>query len=1282
MFFQRFTKSTSKSKSTRTAVRKPKKSQLGLETLEDRAVPASMVLAESTFDPQLFADNVGDIMDYNVVGYAFGVNHEGVANAASGTGGLYGPNDGRGITLIDNPETAFLTDTKIEVAGISKVITTAAVLHLMESLTDDVQGMLSTPIYEYLPADWSYGANIHLVTIRHLLTHTSPFVEGGPGDAMNPLGINFEIHGNNNFQNLKAMVAQDGGIPALQLPDGSAAWAYNYSNVNYSLLAKMIPYMRQDVSTKELNAVAGDSPGWLADDVFGAYYEEYVANNILAPAGIVAPSMSVNVLNSAKAYDFATAEIIPGVSQQDWTDRGGAFGWKLAATDLTKFLNDLQQGNILSQSSMDLMNNAEFMLGWYPDTVVNGNPIVLSPMTDAFGTYYQHAGGYGTVATAFTSQIVAFPGDIQASLVFNNGTFTDNVNMHTFDVLKTAYTNAWSDLVIEADDSDNVIVVQLNGADPDLLDVIIDGETVLSHAVDGFDSLEIRGLGGNDTFEIRDVPEDLSLKLDGGADDDTFDVDVVGGAVFQKVLGNLDIVGGTGSDNLSVDDSNGLNTYYHIHGNVNPALDHDGHINATNYTSGKDFLYTDIEGLVLEANAGSNTIIASNIHSDLMVEIYGGDGDDLMYLMGVESGSSVGLYGEGGNDTFGVRDTALNTIITVIGDDAMAMGGDDTLLVGDGNLGSVQGTVYFAGAEGSDLMVLDDTLAPQGRHINFDNNLATGSDWMGDISYSTTVEKVVLHGSHHDDSVNVETQDYRTELELFGFRGDDTFFIAGTSHDVNGVESTVIIHGGMGYENDTNPETAKREDNDEVYVFDDKTSLTGDFTIDEHGGPLFGRVNKLVAAGEPNLNVIYDQIENTYLHADDGINEIDINAAPWYNRVHVYAGGGNDKIDIESTPQFEKYMYIYGEEGADAIRISPDAQNLDNIHAMPIIHGGDGAPTEQDYLAVYDNLSGSTSPIRIFNDQLWRDGAPLITYNTVENMSVSLSNQDNTIDVDNALPGTNISIYGNFGDDSLTARNIESDVTFFGGFGDDETLLEGTAGDDIFTALGSTMQLGNGTLVSYAESRSIDGLAGTDRLDLLGVEGVDDDFVISPSTTANQGRVNPGFYTEIDYENVEQMSVEGNAADADTLQVKGQTELNEIGGGVHKDRFNIDLTAEGTAVNPVMQLLNTGYDNLFTLLDYDNLGAPTFSGGLGADTFNLTVNPDPGSESRQVHIDGGHDFGGLKTGDQLHLHYEDENANLTWWMFGWEDGSIGIDYGPQMFGITYEDIEGTSENPF
>ena len=1223
---------------------------------------ASVVIEESTFDPDAFGQSISSAFDFNTVGYAYAINHGGNAVVSEGTGGLYGHDEGRARTSADGPETAFETDTRIDVNSVSKIITTVAVLHRLESEYGDLDAMLSTPISEFLPSDWTIGPNVEFITVRHLLTHTSGFAEGGPGDSVNAIGVNFQSFGNNTFQNLRDLVAANPGIPTRTLPDGSLAYTRSYSNANFSLLAKMIPYMTPDADVRGLlDDISLNSPE-SADAQFGFFYSQYVKDNILTPSGIDNATMFPTGENPALGYVFADVvddvESAPGIAQKDYTDVGGAFGWKLSAPELALFMNALRQTNtLLSDNARDLMNSVDFLLGWAPNSISGTNPYVLSPLQNAFGTIYTHGGA----GRGLRTEIVMFPGDIDVALAMNSfqsdDAFPEGIG-NRFEFLRFAYSTAWTDLVIEGDINNNSFILRLNSLDPNLLDLVVDDVQLMSFRIDVLRSLELRGLGGNDSFEIEDLPASIDLILDGGADNDTFTIGHSSGSTFDYIYGNLTILGGGGNqDEVEVNDANGLSDEYSIKGIDNAELAVQGRIDASDYPLGKMFLYNQIEDLVLRANIDPNQIELSGIDSGMTVTIFAGFNPDTLLVHDIGSDVTVNLYGGADGDTFNVWDVEAGATINVFGDVLALPGGNDTLTLGNGNVGTIKGSVFFEGAGGADLLILDDSdaPAPAGRGYLFITGSVSANDF-GDVTYSNLVEQVRLEGSIGNDAINVESLGANTDLELYGHDGNDIFMIAGVSQDVDPVLGDVVIHGGDGYPPSHVPNQAFPEDDDRVYVFDDKNDMAGSFTINlNQGNVLVGRLTKL--GGNPSdmpPNVIYDQIERTELHTGAGANTISVVAAPRFNQVSVYAGPGNDQIDVESTPLSAAAMQIFGEGGTDTIRVSPVAQTLGNLRSLLSVDGGSGVAAELDNLSVHDTLSGNAAPYELGSSSLTRAGSAGIDFAKIENLMVSLSAAANSMNISATAAGTSVTIHGNAGNDTLTAGNLASSVTFVGGAGlNDRAFLAGTNGNDTISVTGDIMTLGAGSLTSLAEYSEIDGLGGMDifhvgngDVDSIGVEPVlrggdgNDSLIINDqddlgndiyTVTASQVS-KPNFL--LVYHDMESLNLNAGTGN-NTININSSSSGTQIviNAGAGGDTIHLSPTSQNLSFinGPVIVNGQQGVDNVILHEELFALGglfplnitrstvSRNFFGGLNFDTIErLRVNLGSGNNKVNV----------------------------------------------------------------
>jgi hypothetical protein len=157
-------------------------------------------------------------------------------------------------------------------------------------------------------------------------------------------------------------------------------------------------------------------------------------------------------------------------------------------------------------------------------------------------------------------------------------------------------------------------------------------------------------------------------------------------------------------------------------------------------------------------------------------------------------------------------------------------------------------------------------------------------------------------------------------------------------------------------------------------------------------------------------------------------------------------------------------------------------------------------------------------------------------------------------------------------------------------------------------------------------------------------------------------------WTPIQYVGVKEVVVNGNAADNDTLRFDGQT--NQFpGGGVFHDRFDINLSARGTSKDPVLVHRNAAGQALLTMTDYRGVSVPSIRGLLGADTFNVNINPTSASKSRHIHIDGGGQPGGDLI-DRVFVNYRAKGSTVSS-----QIGNIDIAYLDLLFAIDHQDVE-------
>lgn len=220
-------------------------------------------------------------------------------------------------------------DTPFEIASITKAVTAATVLRLVE----DGKLRLDDPLKALLPAGLRQGFS-ETVTVRQLLSHTSGlphYWEDGPKNR----------EGNNVF--LSAFLAEPGRFwqaedilaAARTLPAKRAGSRFHYSDTNYVLL------------------------GLIIEHTTGRPLHQVFREKIFAPLGMTSTWLSYREKRRgpAPSHRYEGTEDLHDVPRQsaDWA--GG--GLVSTARDLERFLRGLASGKVFRHpETLDLMRKA------------------------------------------------------------------------------------------------------------------------------------------------------------------------------------------------------------------------------------------------------------------------------------------------------------------------------------------------------------------------------------------------------------------------------------------------------------------------------------------------------------------------------------------------------------------------------------------------------------------------------------------------------------------------------------------------------------------------------------------------------------------------------------------------------------------------------------------------------------------------------------------------------------------------------------------------------------
>jgi D-alanyl-D-alanine carboxypeptidase len=303
-----------------------------------------LLQSPEVFNLDLFEQNVRDAFAGSV-GLTYAIARDGTLVRAGEVGFGRTQFEPAGTRLMDRHQ-------RMHIASVSKTITTAAVLRLLED-TDGVG--LDSSIEPYLPPSWTRGPGVGAITFRRLLAHKSGFffglVEVGETD------------------DLLAEHIESGNI----LSQETAV----YDNVHHALFRVIVPYLLGEEHTD-----SSETEARFHSRVFGEYVQEVV----FTPAGVTSDrATTVPPENSNRYYPWPYDDE-PGDEGTDFTLSYGAYGWYMSVVDVAAVLAYLRfTEEIISDESRAIMDDEQ--LGWW------------NTRTGDHGTYTMKQGGWRWTST-------------------------------------------------------------------------------------------------------------------------------------------------------------------------------------------------------------------------------------------------------------------------------------------------------------------------------------------------------------------------------------------------------------------------------------------------------------------------------------------------------------------------------------------------------------------------------------------------------------------------------------------------------------------------------------------------------------------------------------------------------------------------------------------------------------------------------------------------------------------------------------------------------------------
>jgi len=376
--------------------------KLGLSALADGRyefaaglIDDAMGLASNSlrFDIVRFRQNVIGELGSKSVGWALAISY---------LGQLYNGGDafGQARTSADSPSTPQTINKRMQVASVSKPLTSIVTLHLLDGLGLNP----NTQIAPYLPSDWVQGPGVDELEFRHFLTHRSGVGQAKPGSK---------------YEDLQVFI-ENGPGPGFnpQFPP-----SFDYDNSNFGMMRILIP----GLMGIDLSAFEPDFQGIIASSAFLSYsrlvYEQIGINELSCESHDDQPTVQYNFPDNNDS----------GYLEPSRNHNCGGFGWFISARELASVMTHLRNTeDLLSATARNWMQ--ENHLGF-------GNPVNRGYASGAYGNYYGHGGDWFHGAGEAHTCVLAFPIRLEVGLVINSEYHSSMP--YQCDLLKEAFENAW-----------------------------------------------------------------------------------------------------------------------------------------------------------------------------------------------------------------------------------------------------------------------------------------------------------------------------------------------------------------------------------------------------------------------------------------------------------------------------------------------------------------------------------------------------------------------------------------------------------------------------------------------------------------------------------------------------------------------------------------------------------------------------------------------------------------------------------------------------------------------
>jgi Ca2+-binding RTX toxin-like protein len=671
-----------------------------------------------------------------------------------------------------------------------------------------------------------------------------------------------------------------------------------------------------------------------------------------------------------------------------------------------------------------------------------------------------------------------------------------------------------------------------------------DSRFYIINSTPGRDSLEVRGLGGNDTLSLSagsagiDVSDLIAVTLDGGNDNDT----------LNTVYDNVTLFGGGGVDSVNIGSDGktlvGISSYQLFATDL--LIDRV----ATDRSISDRLRFSEVEAMTLsldDSGTGNDLRVVSTIAGSL--GIVGGIHDDTMALETLAAATSVTLRGQVATPT---RAVTVNTV--TVGK--------------DGSVAAILGSLDIHGsADGIDQVVFDSSAEVANTQAQIGATALTGLAALGALRYDAAVESVELKLGLGADTVDIEDLTRRVIVDLGDGIDEVNATLLGTPSGLAGAASV---------------DTRRAE---QVRFFNGQNTGAADWLLS--GDTLWARTAGQYDALDPGH---YDQqvlhtsgAERVELSMGDGPGADRLQVRDLQTETHVFLRGGDDRVtvgdsrlDIEAAlVRIDAPLVLDGGTGADKLFID------DTENSIPSVLGLIGP----------DSISGFAMGA----------GGGRIDYTGFTSLDVSLADVQDNVRVRDTVIATTIRL--GEGNDVLVVENTSATTSIFLDGGNDlATVLAGSG----LTLTGGDGP-GTDTLVFDISQRTTPSTAGvlgqSGSMGLMTNLGpiADVRFAAVEATTVELGQHNDAFVLDIAVPDLF-VTVHGNGGD-DTVTVRrippsttgGPT--TDIDGGSGLDTVVLDIpeapwasTGSGADKAYTHGNLLTGLGVVVESLQVDNAG--------------------------------------------------------------------------------------------